>query len=101
MVHVPADGRLCGFWMEPRADFLPSMCCLACCWLDWTGRTPFDRLRPLLVEARGQVARMLLTAWDQALTIALQRADGPTALTRELVSKRDADLCAGGHCLGR
>jgi hypothetical protein len=48
------------------------------------GVTPFDRLRPLLLEARGPVTRMLLTAWDQALAIALMATGGPTAMGRAL-----------------
>ena len=48
------------------------------------GLTPFDRLRPLLLEARGPVTRMLLTAWDQALTMALGSTGGPTALAAAL-----------------
>jgi hypothetical protein len=87
VVHVPGDALVVRVLdgaarRLPALDVLPGMLLAG---LD--GRTPFDRLRPLLVEARGQVARMLLSAWDQALTIALQRADGLTALTRELVSK--------------
>ncbi len=86
VVHVPADsmavrildgavGRL------PVLDVLPGML-LA----DLDGLTPFDRLRPLLVEARGPVARLLLTAWDQALTTARQRSGGPASLARALAS---------------
>ena len=52
------------------------------------GLTPFDRLRPLLPEARGPVTRMLLAAWDQALTTALRHAGGPAALARALAGAR-------------
>ena len=84
VVHVPAHGtvarvldgrvRRC-----PALDARPGMIVTA---LD--GVTPFDRLRPLLLEARGPVARMLLTAWDQALTMALGSTGGPTGLAAAL-----------------
>lgn len=48
------------------------------------GPTLFDRLRPMLVEARGPVTSLLLTAWDQALDMALRNTGGATALTRAL-----------------
>jgi hypothetical protein len=67
----------------PVLEILPGMLLAG---LD--GLTPFDRLRPLLVEARGPVTRMLLTAWDQALTMALRHVGGPTALARALASRQ-------------
>ncbi len=84
VVYVPADGtavRVLGEAIRriPIADVLPGMLLAG---LD--GRTPFDRLRPLLPEARGPVTRMLLTAWDQALVTALRRTGGPTALATAL-----------------
>lgn len=48
------------------------------------GLTAFERLRPLLIEARGPVSRMLLAAWDQALEMALRRCGDTAALTRAL-----------------
>jgi hypothetical protein len=88
VVHVPAAGMatrvLNGAVRRlPVLDVLPGMLLVG---LD--GLTPFDRLRPLLVEARGPVTRMLLTTWDQALTMARQRAGGSTALAQALVSDR-------------
>ena len=87
-VHVPAAGiaaRILDGAVHrlPVLDVLPGMLLVG---LD--GLTPFDRLRPLLLEARGPVTRMLLTAWDQALTRARQHVGGPAALARALVSDR-------------
>jgi hypothetical protein len=84
MVYVPADGtaaRVLGRTVRriPVPDVLPGMLLAG---LD--GLTPFDRLRPVLPEARGPVTRMLLAAWDQALTTAVRHAGGPTALARLL-----------------
>ncbi|HET6185540.1 MAG TPA: hypothetical protein VFE59_00910 [Trebonia sp.] len=84
VVHVPADGtaaRILGGAVRriPVRDVLPGMLLAG---LD--GLTPFDRLRPLLPEARGPVARMLLAAWDQALAAALRQAGGPAPLARAL-----------------
>ena len=84
VVHVPADGTAARILAEavrriPVADVLPGMLLAG---LD--GRTPFDRLRPLLPEARGPVTRLLLAAWDQALVTALRHTGGPTALARAL-----------------
>jgi hypothetical protein len=84
VVHVPADGtaaRILGEAVRriPVADVLPGMLLAG---LD--GRTPFDRLRPLLPEARGPVTRLLLAAWEQALVTALRHTGGPTALARAL-----------------
>lgn len=84
VVHVPADGtaaRILGEAVRriPVRDVLPGMLLAG---LD--GLTPFDRLRPLLPEARGPVTRMLLAAWDQALTAALRHAGGPGPLARAL-----------------
>lgn len=84
VVHVPADGtaaRILDGTVRriPVREVLPGMLVAG---LD--GLTPFDRLRPLLPEARGPVTRMLLAAWDQALGTALQRAGGPAALARAL-----------------
>ncbi|MGH3408637.1 MAG: hypothetical protein ACRDRJ_40010, partial [Streptosporangiaceae bacterium] len=81
-VHVPAAGMAVRIldgvvYRLSVLDVLPGMLLVG---LD--GLTPFDRLRPLLLEARGPVARMLLTAWDQALTRARQQVGGPTALAR-------------------
>jgi len=88
VVHVPADGtaaRVLGRAVRRIAvrDVLPGMLLAG---LD--GLTPFDRLRPLLPEARGPVTRMLLACWDQALTTALRHAGGPAALARALASRR-------------
>jgi hypothetical protein len=82
VVHVPVDGtaaRILGEMVRriPVTDVLPGMLLAG---LD--GQTPFDRLRPLLPEARGPVTRMLLAAWDQALTTALRLTGGPAALAR-------------------
>ena len=101
VVHVPADGtaaRVLGRAVRriPVLDVLPGMLLAG---LD--GLTPFDRLRPVLSEARGPVTRMLLAAWDQALTTAVRHADGPAALARALAGGRAPDLRAGGGCLGR
>jgi hypothetical protein len=84
VVHVPADGtaaRVLGEVVQriPVTDVLPGMLLAG---LD--GQTPFDRLRPLLPEARGPVTRMLLAAWDQALAIALRLTGGSAALARAL-----------------
>jgi hypothetical protein len=89
VVHVPADGtaaRLLGGTVRriPVSEVLPGMLLAG---LD--GLTPFDRLRPLLPEARGPVTRMLLAAWDQALTTALRRAGGPAALARALAGGQE------------
>ncbi|MGW5417396.1 DISARM anti-phage system protein DrmE domain-containing protein [Actinomadura geliboluensis] len=84
IVHVPAQGTILRLLMgSPRRmavlDVAPGMLITA---LD--GVSPFERLRPLLVETRGPVTRMLLTAWDQAVDEALQRVGGPAALARAL-----------------
>lgn len=84
VVHVPADGKAARILNGtvhriPARDVLPGMLLAG---LD--GLTPFDRLRPLLPEARGPVTRMLLTAWDQALETALRFADGPAGLAHAL-----------------
>jgi hypothetical protein len=87
VVHLPADGKAArvldgAVRRIPVREVLPGMLLAG---LD--GLTPFDRLRPLLPEARGPVTRMLLAAWDQAIEIALLRHGGPaglaTALRRE------------------
>ena len=88
VVHVPADGtaaRVLGGAVRriPVLDVLPGMLLAG---LD--GLTPFDRLRPVLSEARGPVTRMLLAAWDQALTTAVRHAGGPAALARALAGGR-------------
>lgn len=51
---------------------------------DLGGDSAFERVRPLLLEARGPVTRMLLAAWDQSLAMALREAGDVTALTRAL-----------------
>jgi hypothetical protein len=84
VVCVPSDGTAARVLDEvvrriPVTDVLPGMLLVG---LD--GRTPFDRLRPLLPEARGPVTRMLLAAWDQALATALRLTGGPVALARAL-----------------
>lgn len=84
LVHVPAEGTAARILdgAVRRMQFrgvLPGMLLVG---LD--GLTPFDRLRPLLAEARGPVTRMLLTAWDQALGMALRRFGGPTPLAAAL-----------------
>jgi hypothetical protein len=87
VVHLPADGKaarvLDGTVRRiPVREVLPGMLLAG---LD--SLTPFDRLRPLLPEARGPITRMLLAAWDQAIENALRRHGGPvrlaTALRRE------------------
>jgi hypothetical protein len=88
VVHVPADGTaariLSGAARRiPVRDVLPGMLLAG---LD--GLTPFDRLRPLLPEARGPVTRMLLAAWDQALTTALTHVGGPAGVARALAGGR-------------
>jgi hypothetical protein len=45
------------------------------------GLSPFERLRPLLLEARGPVARLFMAAWDQALEMALRASGGSRELT--------------------
>ena len=65
------------------------------------GLTPFDRLRPLLPEARGPVTRMLLAAWDQALATALRHTGGPTAARQGTGRRPGTDLGVGGGRLGR
>lgn len=84
VIYVPAQGTVARVLDStvrriPALEVSPGMLVTA---LD--GVTPFDRLRPLLLEARGPVTRMLLTAWDQALTMALRGTGGPTALARAL-----------------
>ena len=101
VVHVPADGtaaRVLGGAVRriPVLDVLPGMLLAG---LD--GLTPFDRLRPLLPEARGPVTRMLLAAWDQALTTALRHAGGPAGPRQGTGSRPGTDLRAGGGRLGR
>jgi hypothetical protein len=83
-VHIPVDAsvlRILAGRMSriPTLEVLPGML-LA----DLNGVTPFDRLRPLLLEARGPATRMLLTAWEQALSEALHRCGGPSGLSRSL-----------------
>ena len=56
------------------------------------GPTPFERLRPMLIEARGPVARMLLGAWDQALEMATLRCGSASQLALALA----ADGCGVG-----
>ena len=90
VVHVPADGtaaRVLGGVVRriPVLDVLPGMLLAG---LD--GLTPFDRLRPVLPEARGPVTRMLLAAWDQALTTAVRHAGGPPGLARALAGDQAA-----------
>jgi hypothetical protein len=48
------------------------------------GQTPFERLRPLLVDSRGAMTSMLLTAWEHALDMALVKAGGASGLARVL-----------------
>jgi hypothetical protein len=48
------------------------------------GKTPFERLRPLLVDSRGAMTNMLLTAWEHALDMALIKAAGATGLAQIL-----------------
>jgi hypothetical protein len=89
VVHVPADGTvariLAGVIRRiPSRDLQPGMLLVG---LD--GLTPFDRLRPLLPEARGSVTRILLAAWDQALTVSLQRVGGPASLANALSQGRN------------
>ena len=84
VVYVPADAMaariLGGAIRRIRVrDVLPGMMLAG---LD--GLTPFDRLRPLLPEARGPVTRILLAAWDQALSTALRHAGGPAGVARAL-----------------
>lgn len=51
------------------------------------GPTPFQRLRPMLMEARGVVPRMLLIAWGCALDAALEARGGPGGLQLALAAK--------------
>jgi len=51
------------------------------------GPTPFQRLRPLLVEARGTGPRILMFAWECAVDAALERFLGPAGLRAALVAK--------------
>jgi hypothetical protein len=88
VAHVPADGmvaRILGDSVRriPVREVRPGMLLAG---LD--GLTPFDRLRPLLPEARGPVTRMLLAAWDQALTTALRRTGSPATLAEALAKGR-------------
>lgn len=95
LVHVPADamavrtldGVICRI---PFREVLPGMLLVG---LD--GQTPFDRLRPLLPEARGPVARMMLASWEQALTSALRGLGSPAALSRAL-GKGRVSMSASG-----
>lgn len=48
------------------------------------GLSPFERLRPLLLESRGPVARLFLTAWDQALDMALRATGSSQELAVQL-----------------
>ena len=84
MIYVPADGKAARVLdgtvrLIPVREVLPGMLLAG---LD--GLTPFDRLRPLLPEARGPVTRMLLAAWDQAIENALRRHGGPVRLAAAL-----------------
>lgn len=84
VVNVLADGTVMrlldgALRRTPTFEISPGMLVTA---LD--GVTPFDRLRPLLLEARGPVTRLLLTAWDQALSLALAATGGHTALAKAL-----------------
>lgn len=72
----------------PVLDIQPSMLIA-----DIAGPTAFERLRPMLVESRGQASRLFLAAWDQALHIAEQRSDGTTGLS--------ALLSTNGSTVGR
>jgi hypothetical protein len=63
----------------PVLDVVPTMLVA-----NLDGLTAFERLRPLLVEARGSVTRMLLAAWDQALEMAIRRCGSSAELTRTL-----------------
>ncbi len=88
LVYVPADGVVArvldgAIRRISIRDVLPGMLLAG---LD--GLTPFDRLRHLLPEARGPVARMLLAAWDQALAVALRRVGGPAGLATALGADR-------------
>ena len=51
------------------------------------GPTPFQRLRPLLVEARGMGPRILMVAWECAVDAALERFAGPVGLHAAMVAK--------------
>jgi hypothetical protein len=84
VIYVPARLKVtrildCTVQRVPVLDVSPGMLVMG---LD--GIAPFDRLRPLLVEARGPVTRMLLAAWDQALNMALRRTVGPAGLATAL-----------------
>jgi hypothetical protein len=66
----------------PVLDIQPSMLIA-----DIAGPTAFERLRPMLVESRGQASKLFLAAWDQALHIAEQRSGGTTGLSELLKAK--------------
>jgi hypothetical protein len=72
----------------PVLDIQPSMLIA-----DIAGPTAFERLRPMLLESRGQATKLFLAAWDQALHIAEQRSGGTTGLS--------TILSAEGSTVGR
>jgi hypothetical protein len=66
----------------PVLDVRPSMLVA-----DVIGPATFERLRALLVDLRGSVTRMLLAAWDQALTIAIDHCGGKSELADQLTKR--------------
>jgi hypothetical protein len=88
VVHVPAYGTVVRILRGATHRILVQDVRQGMLLVGLDGLTPFDRLRPLLPEARGPVTRMLLAAWDQALTTALRRGGGPAALARALAGDR-------------